>query len=79
MREVIVYSRRGCHLCELLIDEVEPLVRGRAVVTVRDVDTHPEWANAFGSDVPVVLVDGFEVCRHRLDRQALLSALAAAV
>jgi thioredoxin reductase (NADPH) len=75
VREVIVYSRRGCHLCEQLIDEIEPLLRGRAALRVRDVDTEPSWADAYGWDIPVVFIDGAELCRHRLDRAALQSAL----
>ena len=76
MREVIVYSRRGCHLCEQLIDEVEPLLRGRASLVVRDVDADPAWAAAYGLDIPLLFLGAEEVCRHRLDRSALQSALA---
>jgi len=75
VREVIVYSRRGCHLCEQLIDEIEPLLRGRAKLLVRNVDTEPSWAEAYGWDIPVVVFAGTEVCRHKLDRAALQAAL----
>lgn len=75
MREVLVYSRRGCHLCEELLDEVEPLCRGRASLAVLDVDSAAELREAYGLDIPVLLVDGFEVCRHRLDKSAFLAAL----
>ena len=72
-----VYSRRGCHLCELLIDELIPLVRDRARVTVHDVDTDPRWRARYGDDVPVVVFGGRELCRHRLDADAVTGALAA--
>lgn len=75
MREVVVYSRRGCHLCEELLTSVEPLCRGRAELIVRDVDTDPTWVDAYGADVPILLVDGVEVCRHRLDVPAFSAAL----
>jgi thioredoxin reductase (NADPH) len=75
VREVIVYSRRGCHLCEQLIDELEPLLRGHARLLVRDVDADHAWAEAYGWDIPVVVVEGTEVCRHQLDRIALQAAL----
>ena len=76
MREVIVYSRRGCHLCEQLIDEVEPLLRGRASLVVRDIDTDPSWVEAYGLDIPIVYIGAQEICRHQLNRAALNTALA---
>lgn len=78
MAEVVVYSRRGCHLCEVLIEELLPLCRGRAEVVVRDVDTRAGWRERYGDDVPVVEIGGLSVCRHRLDREAVDTALAAA-
>ena len=73
--EIVVYSRRGCHLCEVLLDELEPFVRGRATLIVRNVDDQPEWRDAFGRRVPVVCVGAEEVCHYRLDRSALSSYL----
>ncbi|MBT5891290.1 MAG: glutaredoxin family protein [Chromatiales bacterium] len=72
---LIVYSRRGCHLCEEMLEELEPLVRGRAQVRVNDVDTNPEWVELYGLLVPVLYYSGSEVCRYRLDRKALLKLL----
>lgn len=71
-----VYSRRGCHLCEDLLAELEPLVRGRAEIEVRDVDTDDEWKAAYGLRVPVVELAGRELCVYRLDRRRVLEALA---
>ncbi len=75
--EFIVYSRRGCHLCEVLLGELEPLIRGRARITVRDVDDRAEWRAAYGERVPVVLCDGEDICQYNLDRQAVLNRIAA--
>ena len=76
--EIIVYSRRGCHLCEVLLAELEPMVRGRARVSVRDVDHDPEWRSTYGERVPVVCVNGQEICQFQLDRLALWSKIAPA-
>ena len=73
--EIIVYSRQGCHLCEDLLEELEPLVRGRATIRGEDVDTKPEWAELYGLLVPVVYYAGAEVCRFKLDRSAALQLL----
>jgi hypothetical protein len=73
--EIIVYSRRGCHLCEDLLAELEPMVRGRARICVRDVDDDPEWLSAYSERVPVVCLNGEEICEFRLDRQAVWSKI----
>ncbi len=70
-----VYSRRGCHLCELLIEELTPLVRGRATVVVLDIDTRTEWATRYDVRVPVVEIGGKFLCELRLDREAVVGAL----
>ena len=76
MRALVVYSRRGCHLCEELIEELLPLVCGRARIEVRDIDTREEWRCEYDVRVPVVEFEGHILCEFRLDRTALDSALA---
>jgi len=76
-RVLTVYSRRGCHLCELLLEELEPLVRGRASIRVVDVDDREEWCRAYGDRVPVVCCDGDEICQYNLDRRAVLERIVA--
>lgn len=75
---LVVYSRPGCHLCEELIEALEPLVRGRAAIEVRDVDARAEWASAYGTKIPVVELDGRVLCVHRLDAARVNAALEAA-
>ncbi|MCP3999768.1 MAG: glutaredoxin family protein [Gammaproteobacteria bacterium] len=75
MHEFVVYSRRGCHLCEELLEILEPLCRGKAKISVRDIDTNPEWQEAFGLLVPVVYLGEKEVCRYQLDRQQVIDLL----
>jgi len=76
--DLVVYSRRGCHLCELMLEELVPLCRDRATIRVVDVDTREEWRLAFGSRVPVLCLDGRELSVARLDRTALMAALESA-
>lgn len=76
MATLQVYSRRGCHLCDVLLEEMLPLVRGVLDVEVRDIDTRPEWHERYFMDIPVVTFGDQEVCRHRLDREALGELLA---
>lgn len=54
MRELIVYSRPGCHLCEEAIETIEPLCRAAGVaLCVRNVDEAAEWRERYGVRVPV--------------------------
>ena len=76
MPVIDVYSRQGCHLCEVLLEELLELVNGRATVAVHDVDTRDAWREEYGFDVPVVEHCGTRLCAHRLDRKAVRQALA---
>lgn len=70
-----VYSRRGCHLCEDLLGELEPLLRGRAVVDVQDIDLDDALRERYHTRVPVVSATGQELCQYHLDRPAVLAWL----
>jgi hypothetical protein len=71
MRELTVFSRQGCHLCELLIEELEPLCRAHGVrLQVRDVDDDDRWRERYGSRVPVLCTaDGGELSGWPFDRE----------
>lgn len=70
-RQAVVYSRAGCHLCEQLIEELLPLVRGRWQVEVIDIDANADLVSNYNDRVPVLEVDGNMVCQWRLDRSAV--------
>ena len=71
-----VYSRPGCHLCEVLIEQLLPVVRGKAEVRVHDIETRDDWRARYGLIIPVVEVEGEDLCRFKLDREAVRAALA---
>ena len=71
-----VFSRPGCHLCEVLLDELQPLVRGVLEVAVRNIDGRDDWRTAYGELIPVVVFEGREVCRYRLDQDAIIRLVA---
>ena len=68
-----VVQRRDCQLCEEMIAELTALGRRMPlpVLEVVDVDSDPQLQRRHGLDVPVLLLDGSVVCRHRLDREEL--------
>lgn len=75
MAAIKVYSRRGCHLCEILIEELLQLVQGRMDVEVLDIDTCDDWREKYDTRVPVVKYDGDLICQYHLDRDALAAIL----
>ena len=77
MLDLVVYSRRGCHLCELMLEELVPLCRDRATIRVLDVDSRVDWQEAYGRRIPVLCNGDREISVARLDRDALLAILAA--
>jgi hypothetical protein len=72
---ITVYSRRGCHLCEALLGELEPLLRGRARIDVQDIDLDGDLRDRYHTRVPVVAAAGEELCQYQLDRRAVLDWL----
>ena len=75
MAQLRVYSRQGCHLCEQLIEELLPLIRGRFELEVCDVDTRADWKDAYDTAVPVLEYDGEPICQYHLDRDAVARLL----
>ncbi len=71
-----VYSRQGCHLCELLIEELLPQVRGRLPVEVCDIDSRADWQAEYGIRVPVVEFEDRQISEYPLDRDAISELLA---
>lgn len=70
-----VYSRQGCHLCEILIEDLLPLVRNRMAVEVLDIDADEALRAAYHERVPVVLFDGELLCEYQLDTSAIAGVL----
>jgi glutaredoxin len=70
--KILLYSRRGCHLCEQA-EEMLSTVAPNAVIV--DVDGSPELIAAFGLRVPVVEVDGAVVLEGRFDEARLIARL----
>lgn len=71
MKTLDIYSRQGCHLCDVLLEAILPLVRGKASLQIHDIDTREDWRREYGTRVPVVEYDGELVCQYHLDPDAL--------
>ena len=76
-REVIVYSRKGCHLCEIVKESLVKLhKRGGFVWREVDVDADAGLRREFNDQVPVVFINGRKAFKYRMDEQEFLKKLA---
>lgn len=77
MSRITFYTRRDCHLCDSARYVLDRALTDRPDVRIEviDIDADPELVRRYGHDVPVILLDGREFARHRLDETALRRAL----
>lgn len=74
MAHVLMYSRRGCHLCDEAREVIEGARRDRAFEFEEIfIDGNDDLEADYGLRLPVVLVDGREIAEYRLDREHLLA------
>ncbi len=76
-REVVVYSRKGCHLCEIVKESLSKLQR-RGGFQWREVgvESDENLRRRFTDEVPVVFIDGRKAFKYRMDEQEFLRKLA---
>jgi glutaredoxin len=75
--EVIVYSRKGCHLCEIVKESLVKLhKRGGFNWRDVDVDSDPDLRRQYNDQVPVVFINGRKAFKYRMDEQEFLRKLA---
>ena len=73
---VTLYTKPGCHLCEAAGQVIRALRGQRPFELVaRNILDDPDTFERYRHAIPVVLVDGREVARHRLTRSNLTAAL----
>jgi len=66
-----LYSRPGCHLCDLMRSEVDRILGDRPRLwEVIDVDSQPELAARYGESIPVLFVNGHLFAKVRLPQLA---------
>ena len=64
---VIFYTRPGCHLCQEAKLEIAAADCADAYTFQEvNVDTDPDLQRRYGWDIPVVVLDGRVVFKHRL-------------
>jgi glutaredoxin len=77
-REVILYFRKGCHLCQIVRESLTKLSRQSTFTWQEvDVDSSPELRRQFTDEVPVVFINGRKAFKYRMNEKEFLKKLAA--
>jgi Glutaredoxin-like domain (DUF836) len=78
-REITLYTREGCHLCEVAHLAILPLLdEFGAALRMVEIDADPLLRERYGNDVPVVFLAARKLAKHRLDVAVLRRRLAEA-
>jgi glutaredoxin len=77
MHDVVVYSRTGCHLCDIVKQTLVQL-QGEADFQWRevDIDLDPHLKEKYNDEVPVVFIDGRKAFKYRMDPSDFLRKMA---
>jgi glutaredoxin len=77
MHDVVVYSRKGCHLCDIVKQTLAQL-QGEADFQWRevDIDLDPQLRQEYTDELPVVFIDGRKAYKYRMDARQFLRLLA---
>lgn len=70
-RDVTLYTREGCHLCDAAKAAMSPILKelGGQLREV-DIDADPALRQRYNDDVPVIFLGAREIARHKLDPEA---------
>ena len=79
MTTLQLYSRPRCHLCELLLDELTPLLNESTQVEVVDISDDPDLMRRYGLRIPVLRCESEELSGYPLDVQRVRAFIATRV
>ncbi len=73
MHKITVLSKPGCHLCEVAMETVQKVVGSHVAVLIEEVDItqDQDLLEKYREAIPVILVDGVEKFRYRVDPDEL--------
>jgi glutaredoxin len=76
MKLVTLYTKPGCHLCDMVKNVIHDVARRRRFrLEVRNILDDQADLQKYKEAIPVVLVDGQEIARFRLTGHDLEAAL----
>jgi len=78
--DVVLYSRKGCHLCDVVKASLARLADdGSFTWREVDIDADPELRRLYNEEVPVVLINGRKAFKYHMDERDFLRLLAARI
>jgi glutaredoxin len=73
---ITVYSRQGCHLCEVAEKTLENLKEELDFnLEIKFIDNDPELEKLYGHEVPVIHIDGEHHDFYKVDPERFRSSL----
>jgi glutaredoxin len=76
MKSVTVYSRTGCHLCEMAIAQIQSVKSDLNFnLEIRLIDGNPALEKQYGEQVPVILIDNQPHDYWRVDLDRFTTAI----
>ena len=73
---VVLFTKPGCHLCDAMRDVLHTALHGSGIdVAERNIAGSLDDFERYQHDIPVLVIDGREVARHRISDAALDAAL----
>jgi glutaredoxin len=80
MVEIKLFSRRGCHLCEVALEDMKRIATASQISIKVDevfIDGDPALESEYGFMVPVIHVDGVMHGYGRIEEARFLKAISA--
>jgi glutaredoxin len=76
MVHVTVYSRNGCHLCEVALSDIENF-KGEFEFQIEKIliDGNSDLEKKYGEEVPVILINGKQHDFFRIDPERFRDAM----
>ena len=76
MAKVVIYSKPGCHLCDLVKDQLLKLrVEHAFELHERNILSDPEDYEKFKNEIPVIFINGKKAFKYSVDDDEFLKRL----
>ena len=69
-----IYSKPGCHLCDVMKEVVRRVLHDRepdAGLEEIDITTDAELLRRYATEIPVLMIDGRKVAKYRIGEDEL--------
>lgn len=77
MWEILLYTRKDCCLCEEMKEVIRKVAGEKISFEMKeiDVDTAPDLQEKYGSEVPVLFINGRKAFKYRVTARELKKRL----